>query len=84
MWPDVSTHPPQNKAMARLVLFKPLTIMGASTVENPNLTDWLEMVWNALNEPDEVKRDQLLRAADVFLQEDGAWEDEPAPARFVA
>lgn len=58
--------------------------MGASTMENLNLTDWLEMVWNALNEPDEVKRDQLLRAADVFLQEDDAEDDEPAPARFVA
>lgn len=52
-------------------------------MENLNLTNWLEMVWNALNEPDEVKRDQLLRAADVFLQEDDA-DDEPAPARFVA
>jgi hypothetical protein len=53
-------------------------------MENLNLTDWPEMVWDALNETDELKRDQLLHAADVFLQEDDAEDDEPAPTRFVA
>jgi hypothetical protein len=38
-----------------------------------DLTKWLEMVWRALKEPDKLKRNRLLRAADKFLQE----HDEP-------
>jgi hypothetical protein len=39
-------------------------------MQNLDLTKWLAMVWQALNEPDEVKRNRLLRAADMFLQKD--------------
>jgi hypothetical protein len=39
-------------------------------MQNLDLTKWLDMVWQALNEPDEVKRNRLLRAADMFLQKD--------------
>jgi hypothetical protein len=37
-------------------------------MQNSDLTRWLEMVWDALSEQDALKRDDLLRAADVFLQ----------------
>jgi hypothetical protein len=40
-------------------------------MQNLNLTEWLDMVWNALQEADESKRSDLLEAAHVFLQ-DGA------------
>jgi hypothetical protein len=43
---------------------------GRTKMENPDLTRWLEMVWDALNEQDELKRDDLLHAADAFLQSD--------------
>jgi hypothetical protein len=45
-------------------------------MQNLDLTKWLEMVWQALSEPDEVKRNRLLRAADMFLQKDN-------PRRFA-
>jgi hypothetical protein len=38
-------------------------------MRKPNLTTWLEMVWDALNEPNETRRDHLLHAAEMFLQE---------------
>ena len=41
-------------------------------MQNPDLTTWLEMVWDALNEKDDGKRDGLLHAADAFLQSDSA------------
>lgn len=41
---------------------------GPTEMPNPDLTRWLEMVWDALNEEDERKRDSLLHAADSFLQ----------------
>ncbi len=44
------------------------TRKGATEMQNPDLTTWLEMVWDALNEEDEGKRDGLLHAADAFLQ----------------
>jgi hypothetical protein len=37
-------------------------------MQSSDLTRWLEMVWDALSEPDALRRDDLLRAADVFLQ----------------
>jgi hypothetical protein len=39
-------------------------------MQNLDLTKWLEMVWHALTEPDEMKRGTLLHAAQVFLQEE--------------
>ena len=39
-------------------------------MQNPDLTRWLEMVWDALHEEDERKRAGLLHAADAFLQSD--------------
>jgi hypothetical protein len=41
---------------------------GRPKMQNPDLTRWLEMVWDALSEQDALKRDDLLRAADIFLQ----------------
>jgi hypothetical protein len=35
-------------------------------MQNLDPTKWLEMVWNALNEQDDVKRNHLLHAADLF------------------
>lgn len=49
-----------------------------------DLTEWLEKVWNALDEPDETKRNQLLEAADTLLQEDRGDADAPALERIVA
>jgi hypothetical protein len=37
-------------------------------MQNLRLTKWLEMVWHALKERDEMKRASLLHAADRFLQ----------------
>jgi hypothetical protein len=48
-------------------------------MQNPDLTKWLEMVWDALNEQDELKRDQLLYAADAFLQDDDQEPDSTLP-----
>jgi len=39
-------------------------------MENIDLTKWLQMVWDALTEQDEGKRDRLLQSADLFLRED--------------
>lgn len=39
-------------------------------MQNLDLTKWLQMVWDALDEQDELKRDHLLNAADIFLQSD--------------
>lgn len=33
-----------------------------------DLTKWLEMVWDALKQQDELRRNHLLRVADGFLQ----------------
>jgi len=46
---------------------------GWLKMQKLDLTKWLEMVWRALKEPDELKRNRLLRAADRFLQQ----YDEP-------
>lgn len=48
-------------------------------MQNPDLTRWLEMVWDALNEPDELQRDHLLHAADAFLQSDNQEPDSDLP-----
>jgi hypothetical protein len=48
-------------------------------MQNPDLTKWLEMVWDALNEQDELKRDHLLHAADAFLQSDDQEPDSAVP-----
>jgi hypothetical protein len=37
-------------------------------MENLDLAKWLELVWAALSEQDDVKRDDLLQAAEEFLQ----------------
>ena len=40
-------------------------------MKNPKLTEWLQMlqiVWDALAEADEVRRNSMLHAADRFLQ----------------
>ncbi len=47
-------------------------------MQNLDLTKWLEMVWDALDEQDELKRDYLLNAADIFLQSD-TQETESTP-----
>lgn len=39
-------------------------------MQNLDLTKWLEMVWDALAEEDEKKRDSLLHTADMFLKQD--------------
>ena len=48
-------------------------------MQNPDLTKWLEMVWGALNEQDELKRDHLLNAADAFLQCDSREPESVQP-----
>ena len=48
-------------------------------MQNPDLTTWLEMVWDALNEEDEGKRDGLLHAADAFLQSDNQEPESAQP-----
>jgi len=51
---------------------------GRPKMQNLDLTRWLEMVWDALDEQDELKRDHLLNAADMFLQSD-TQETESTP-----
>jgi hypothetical protein len=51
---------------------------GRPKMQNLDLTKWLEMVWDALDEQDELKRDHLLNAADIFLQSD-TQETESTP-----
>jgi len=41
---------------------------GATDMQHPDLTKWLEMVWDALDEQDALKRACLLNAADALLQ----------------
>ncbi len=48
-------------------------------MQNPDLTRWLEMVWDALAEHDELKRDRLLHAADAFLQSNNQEPDSVLP-----
>jgi hypothetical protein len=48
-------------------------------MQNLDLTKWLEMVWGALKEQDELKRDHLLHAADAFLQNDNQDHDSALP-----
>jgi hypothetical protein len=48
-------------------------------MQNPDLTKWLEMVWEALAEQDELERDRLLHAADAFLQCDNQEPDSGLP-----
>lgn len=52
---------------------------GQPKMQNPDLTRWLEMVWDALAEQDELKRDRLLRAADAFLPTDAQEPDSALP-----
>jgi hypothetical protein len=44
---------------------------GVAKMKNPNLTKWLEMVWSALAEPDQRRRDQQLHAVSLFLRDAG-------------
>jgi hypothetical protein len=37
-------------------------------VKNPKLTEWLQIVWDALAEPDEARHTSMLHAAKRFLQ----------------
>ena len=46
-----------------------LRIMGMLKMKNLQLTKWLQLVWDALAEPDEVKRNKILQSAGVFLKE---------------
>jgi hypothetical protein len=48
-------------------------------MQNPDLTKWLQMVWNALDEQDALKREHLLNAADAFLQNDPLEPDSALP-----
>ena len=48
-------------------------------MQNPDLTRWLEMVWDALQEEDERKRTGLLHAADAFLQSEDQEPDSVLP-----
>ena len=49
-------------------------------MQNLDLTKWLEMVWGALDEQDELKRDRLLHAADMFLQDENQDADSSVPS----
>jgi hypothetical protein len=48
-------------------------------MQNLDLARWLEMVWDALKAQDEVTRNHLLHAADLFLQDENQ-EVDFAPA----
>jgi hypothetical protein len=48
-------------------------------MENLDLAKWLEMVWQALSEQDDVKRDDLLQAAEEFLQTESQEADVELP-----
>jgi hypothetical protein len=48
-------------------------------MQNLDLTKWLEMVWDALKAQDEVTRNHLLHAADLYLQDENQ-EVDFAPA----
>jgi hypothetical protein len=48
-------------------------------MENLDLAKWLEMVWEALSEQDDVKRDDLLQAAEEFLQTENPEADVELP-----
>ena len=48
-------------------------------MENLDLAKWLEMVWQALSEQDDVKRGNLLQAAEEFLQTEGQEPDVALP-----
>ena len=37
-------------------------------MKNPRLTEWLQIVWDALAESDEAKRNRMLHVADRLLQ----------------
>ena len=37
-------------------------------MKNQKLTEWLQVVWDALAEADEARRNSMLHAADRFLQ----------------
>jgi hypothetical protein len=45
-------------------------------VKNAKLTAWLQIVWDALAELDEARRNSMLHAADRFLQQ----QDNQQPA----
>ena len=38
-------------------------------MKNAKLTEWLQIVWDALAELDEARRNSMLHAADRFLQQ---------------
>jgi len=48
-------------------------------MEHLDLAKWLEMVWEALSEQDDVKRDDLLQAAEEFLQTESQEADVELP-----
>jgi hypothetical protein len=80
-------HPAQNTDMAAIVLLPVRAVVcrtirakkGLPKMQNPDLPRWLEMVWDALDEQDALKRDHLLNAADAFLQSDNQ-EPDSAPS----
>ena len=57
----------------------PLGNQEVTEMQNLDLTKLLEMVWAALKEQDERKRDHLLHAADAFLQNDNQLPDSAPP-----
>jgi hypothetical protein len=46
-------------------------------MQNLDLTRWSGMVWEALDEQEDLKRDHLLNAADVFLQSETQETESP-------
>ena len=45
-------------------------------MKTPELTEWLQIVWDALAEADEARRTSMLHAADRFLQKQ---DNHPPP-----
>jgi len=57
-------------------------------MKKPDLTRWLLKVRNALAEPDEARRNSMLRAAETFLRQEksvaGVMRDGGSPGRSCA
>jgi hypothetical protein len=58
---------------------------GVAEMKNSNVTKWLEMVWTALVEQDQGKRNQLLYAANLLLRgEDPQLDTDAHPMKIGA
>ncbi len=53
-------------------------------MKNPNLTKWLEMVWSALAELDQEKRDLQLNTASLFRRDAGLVSQDLVPQDLVS